>query len=265
MNDTTTTNTPQSIEFIAAIRQQCIDEIARLQTFAGEDTGGERASLNAFCNEIFNKIERESASWWTRLLRSHLDNFAAQKERVEALPPRHPIHWFRDRLPDGDLDSIECRDLTTAKDVAKELLEIISPEIKNFLNAKQSKIHTALDTFTNKIIEEISQEIEATARERNLIAADLVRRYLQPPQLPIYAGERFYFSDSGVRLTPDKLPQPDNSYPNGYAVTRTRFQAILDESIDRSLKNIPSNAIKYLETKIEAQVTALLKSIDNDR
>jgi hypothetical protein len=263
MTDTTTTNTPQFTESIAAIRQQCIGEILRLQTLAEEDAGGERTKLNAFCNEIFTKIERERASWWTRLLRSHLDNFADQKERVEALPPRHPIHWFRDRLPDGDLDSIECRDLATAKDVAKELLEIILPEIKDFLNAKQSKIHSELDTFTSRIIEEISQEIDFTARERNLIAADLVSRYLKPPQLPIYAGERFYFSDGGVRLTPDKLPQPDNSYPDGYAVTRTRFQAILDESIDRNLKNIPRNAVKYLETKIEPQVTALLKSIDN--
>jgi hypothetical protein len=211
--------------------------------------------------------EQDRMPFLQRIVTSHLQNM----EDDRGFPPRHPVHWFKTQLEFSSTGVLLFDTEKTATELLRTALAYIEAEIKQKLRSKQQEIVSRLENRLENLRQSAILSMESVAKERKIIASELVNSHIVGNRLELKAADRFFFVDNSQRLD---LQQSNlclevcvrSGFKWGigkkeqikYAVACDRLLDIAIGSFDRSIQQLHQQSQAYLNDELAPQLESLL-------
>jgi hypothetical protein len=260
------------------VRTESLATIDQLQqTLAAElsiDIQETQDRLSRSFRQFLLAKEQERMPFLQRVMTSHIENM----EDERGFPPRHPVHWFKSKLEFSSTGILQFDFNNDAEIFIESALAHIEAEIKEQLAAKQQSMLDIVDRNLVKLQQAVATQIKPVAKVRKMISTEYVNSYIQTGRLTIKAIDRFYFVSMGARFNPkqeliysevcvrptgifDRSKDEDKPTQLKYAISCDRLLDIVNESIDRSIKQIHQQTQTYLQDELVPQIDKMCQNL----
>jgi hypothetical protein len=262
---------------LIALRSASLATIDRLQTNLTEELNLDIREIQDSLSKSFRQFlldkEQERMPFLQRVMTSHIENM----EDERGFPPRHPIHWLKSKL---EFSSTGVLQFDFKKDAESFMaLNEIETEIKAQLRSKQQATIRIVNRSIRSMQQDLAAKIQPVAKARRIISTEYINSFLQTDRLIIKAVDRFYFVSMGARFNPkqeliysevcvrptgifDRNKDGDKPTQLKYAISCDRLLDVVNESIDRAVRQIQQQAQAYLTADLVAQIELLFQGLE---
>ncbi len=259
-------------------RQESLAEIDRLQAYLtaelSADIGEIQSQLSKSFRHFLLEKEQERMPFLQRVMTSHIEHM----EDERGFPPRHPVHWFKSKLEFSSTGVLEFDFQKDAEAFMESALNHIETEVKEQLATKQIATATIVNRSVSKLQQALAAKLQSVAKSRRIISTEYVNSFIQTERLNLKTLDRFYFVSGGVRFNPKQeliysevCVRPtsifnrsrDGEQPSQlkYAISCDRLLEVVNESIDRSVKQIQLQSQAYLTGELTEQIHKLFEGL----
>ena len=263
---------------LTTVRAESLATIDRLQaTLADElrlDIGEIQDRLSKSFRHFLLVKEQERMPFLQRVMTSHIENM----EDERGFPPRHPIHWFKSKLEFSSTGILQFDFKKDAESFIESALTSIETEIKEQLAQRQQTIATIVNTTVQDLQQILADRIQPVTAARRIMSTEYVNSFIQTERLALKTIDRFYFVSLGLRFDPkqeliysevcvrptsilDRNKDGDKPTQLKYAVSCDRLLDVVNESIDRSIKQIQQQTATYLTDELVTGVDKLFADL----
>jgi uncharacterized membrane-anchored protein YhcB (DUF1043 family) len=261
---------------LSALRAESLATIDRLQVTLDReltiDIGEIQDRLSTSFRQFLLAKEQERMPFLQRVMTSHIENM----EDERGFPPRHPVHWFKSKLEFSSTGILQFDFKKDAELFMESALNHIETEIKEQLaNKKQSTIDT-VNRSVQALQQHLATEIQPVTQARRIISTEYVNSFIQTERLTLKIIGRFYFVSLGERFNPkqeliysevcvrptgifDRNKDGEKPTQLKYAISCDRLLDVVNESIDRSVKQIQQQTQIYLTEDLVPQIDKLFE------
>jgi hypothetical protein len=264
---------------LAALRTESLATIDRLQTHLTDELNTDIREIQDSLSKSFRQFllaqEYERMPFLQRVMTSHIENM----EDERGFPPRHPIHWFKSKLEFSSTGVLQFDFKKDAESFMESELNNIETEIKERLLEKQQATIEIVNRSIQDLQQHLAVQIQPVAKARRIISTEYVNSFIQTDRLILKAVDRFYFVSLGERFNPkqeliysevcvrptgifDRSKDGDKPTQLKYAISCDRLLDVVNESIDRSVRQIQQQAQTYLTTDLVAQTDLLFQGLE---
>jgi hypothetical protein len=264
---------------LAALRTESLATIDRLQTHLTDELNTDIREIQDSLSKSFRQFllaqEYERMPFLQRVMTSHIENM----EDERGFPPRHPIHWFKSKLEFSSTGVLQFDFKKDAESFMESELNNIETEIKERLLEKQQATIEIVNRSIQSLQQHLAAQIQPVAKARRIISTEYVNSFIQTDRLMLKAVDRFYFVSLGERFNPkqeliysevcvrptgifDRSKDSDKPTQLKYAISCDRLLDVVNESIDRSVRQIQQQAQTYLTTDLVAQTDLLFQGLE---
>lgn len=264
---------------LVALRAESLATIDGLQTNLTDELNNDIREIQDSLSKSFRQFllnqEYDRMPFLQRVMTSHIENM----EDERGFPPRHPIHWFKSKLEFSSTGVLQFDFKKDAESFMESALNDIETEIKEQLLAKQQATSGIVNSSIRALQQQIATQIQPVAKARRIISTEYVNSFLQTDRLVLKAVDRFYFVSLGERFNPkqeliysevcvrptgmfDRSKDSDKPTQLKYAISCDRLLDVVNESIDRSVRQIQQQAQTYLTTELVAQTDLLFQGLE---
>jgi hypothetical protein len=264
---------------LAALRTESLATIDRLQTHLTDELNTDIREIQDSLSKSFRQFllaqEYERMPFLQRVMTSHIENM----EDERGFPPRHPIHWFKSKLEFSSTGVLQFDFKKDAESFMESELNNIETEIKERLLEKQQATIEIVNRSIQSLQQHLAAQIQPVAKARRIISTEYVNSFIQTDRLMLKAVDRFYFVSLGERFNPkqeliysevcvrptgifDRSKDGDKPTQLKYAISCDRLLDVVNESIDRSVRQIQQQAQTYLTTDLVAQTDLLFQGLE---
>ena len=263
---------------LTTVRAESLASIDRLQaTLADElrlDIGKIQDRLSKSFRHFLLVKEQERMPFLQRVMTSHIENM----EDERGFPPRHPVHWFKSKLEFSSTGILQFDFKKDAESFIESALTSIETEIKEQLAQRQQTIATIVNTTVQDLQQILADRIQPVTAARRIMSTEYVNSFIQTERLALKTIDRFYFVSLGLRFDPkqeliysevcvrptsilDRNKDGDKPTQLKYAVSCDRLLDVVNESIDRSIKQIQQQTATYLTDELVTGVDKLFADL----
>lgn len=263
---------------LTTVRAESLATIDRLQaTLADElrlDIGEIQDRLSKSFRHFLLVKEQERMPFLQRVMTSHIENM----EDERGFPPRHPVHWFKSKLEFSSTGILQFDFKKDAESFIESALTSIETEIKEQLAQRQQTIATIVNTTVQDLQQILADRIQPVTAARRIMSTEYVNSFIQTERLALKTIDRFYFVSLGLRFDPkqeliysevcvrptsilDRNKDGDKPTQLKYAVSCDRLLDVVNESIDRSIKQIQQQTATYLTDELVTGVDKLFADL----
>ena len=263
---------------LIALQAESLARIDRLQQTLTDDLNIDIGEIQDSLSKSFRQFllaqEYERMPFLQRVMTSHIENM----EDERGFPPRHPIHWFKAKLEFSSTGVLQFDFKKDAELFMESALNDIETEIKERLLAKQQATISIVNREIQSLQQQISTQISPVAKARRMISTEYVNSFLQTDRLSLKAVDRFYFVSMGARFNAkqeliysevcvrptglwDRSKDSDKPTQLKYAISCDRLLDVVNDSIDRSVRQIQQQARSYLAEELSPQVELLFQGL----
>lgn len=264
---------------LIAMRAESLAKIDRLQANLTDELNTDIQKIQDSLSKSFRQFllsqEYERMPFLQRVMTSHIENM----EDERGFPPRHPIHWFKSKLEFSSTGVLQFDFKKDAELFMESALNNIETEIKEQLIEKQQATVGIVNSSLQALQQHISAQIQPIARARRIISTEYVNSFIQTDRLILKAVGRFYFVSMGARFNPkqeliysevcvrptgifDRNQYGEKPTQLKYAISCDRLLDVVNESIERSVRQIQQQAQAYLTNDLIAQINLLFKGLE---
>ncbi|WP_310426098.1 hypothetical protein [Chamaesiphon sp. VAR_48_metabat_135_sub] len=263
---------------LSTLRAESLATIDRLQAMLDKelsiDIGKIQDRLSTSFRQFLLAKEQERMPFLQRVMTSHIENM----EDERGFPPRHPVHWFKSKLEFSSTGILQFDFKKDAELFMESALNHIETEIKEQLaNKKQSTIDT-VNRNVQVLQQHLATEIQPFTQARRIISTEYVNSFIQIERLTLKIINRFYFVSLGERFNPkqeliysevcvrptgifDRSKDGEKPTQLKYAISCDRLLDVVNESIDRSVKQIQQQTQIYLTNDLIPQIDLLFEGL----
>ncbi len=263
---------------LIALRATTLGTIEQLQSGLASELSTDIAEIRERLSKSFRQFllakEQERMPFLQRVMTSHMENM----EDERGFPPRHPVHWFKTKLEFSSTGVLQFDFQKEAESFMESALNQIESEVKDLLIEKQAEKLAKVDRTIRELQQNIATKIQPIAKAKRMIGSEYVNSFIQTDRLSLKAVDRFYFVSMGARFNAKQeliysevCVRPTgifNSSKSGdkptqlkYAISCDRLLDVVNESIDRSVKQIHEQTQTYLSQELVARVDALFQGL----
>jgi hypothetical protein len=263
---------------LVTLRAQSLATIDRLeQTLLAElelDLGKICDRLSKSFRQFLLSKEQERMPFLQRVMTAHIENM----EDERGFPPRHPVHWFKSKLEFSSTGVLQFDFKKDAEVFIESVLTHIETEIKDQLKLEKQMTGDRVDLCLGQLQQTISDRIQPLAKARKIISTEYVNSFIQTERLKLKVLDRFYFVSMGERFNPkqeliysevcvrptglfDRAGDGEKPTQLKYAISCDRLLDIVNESIERSLRQIQQQTQAYLDNELLPQLDKLFEDL----
>lgn len=263
---------------LIALRATNLDTIERLKSGLTSELSNDIAEIRERLSKSFRQFllakEQERMPFLQRVMTSHMENM----EDERGFPPRHPVHWFKNKLEFSSTGVLQFDFQKEAESFMESALTHIESEVKELLSEKQAEKLAKVDRIIRELQQNIATEIQPIAKAKRMIGSEYVNSFIQTDRLSLKAVDRFYFVSMGARFNAKQeliysevCVRPTglfNASKSGdkptqlkYAISCDRLLDVVNESIDRSVKQIHEQIQTYLSQELVERVNSLFQGL----
>jgi uncharacterized membrane-anchored protein YhcB (DUF1043 family) len=264
---------------LVALRAESLATIDRLQTKLTDELNTDIREIQDSLSKSFRHFllaqEYERMPFLQRVMTSHIENM----EDERGFPPRHPIHWFKSKLEFSSTGVLQFDFKKDAELFIEAALKNIETEITARLSEKQQATIGNVNRSIQALQQHLAAQIQPVAKARKIISTEYVNSFIQIDRLTLKAVDRFYFVSMGARFNPkqeliysevcvrptgmfDRSNDSDKPTQLKFAISCDRLLDVVNESIDRSVRQIQQQAQAYLTTELVAQTELLFQGLE---
>jgi uncharacterized membrane-anchored protein YhcB (DUF1043 family) len=264
---------------LVALRAESLATIDRLQTKLTDELNTDIREIQDSLSKSFRHFllaqEYERMPFLQRVMTSHIENM----EDERGFPPRHPIHWFKSKLEFSSTGVLQFDFKKDAELFIESALKNIETEITARLLEKQQATIGNVNRSIQALQQHLAAQIQPVAKARKIISTEYVNSFIQIDRLTLKAVDRFYFVSMGARFNPkqeliysevcvrptgmfDRSNDSDKPTQLKFAISCDRLLDVVNESIDRSVRQIQQQAQAYLTTELVAQTELLFQGLE---
>jgi uncharacterized membrane-anchored protein YhcB (DUF1043 family) len=264
---------------LVALRAESLATIDRLQTKLTDELNTDIREIQDSLSKSFRHFllaqEYERMPFLQRVMTSHIENM----EDERGFPPRHPIHWFKSKLEFSSTGVLQFDFKKDAELFIESALKNIETEITARLLEKQQATIGNVNRSIQALQQHLAAQIQPVAKARKIISTEYVNSFIQIDRLTLKAADRFYFVSMGARFNPkqeliysevcvrptgmfDRSNDSDKPTQLKFAISCDRLLDVVNESIDRSVRQIQQQAQAYLTTELVAQTELLFQGLE---
>jgi hypothetical protein len=264
---------------LVALQAESLATIDGLQTNLTDELNNDIREIQANLSKSFRQFllaqEYERMPFLQRVMTSHIENM----EDERGFPPRHPIHWFKSKLEFSSTGVLQFDFKKDAESFMESALKNIEFEIKEQLLKKQQATIDLINLCIQALQQHLAIQLQPVARARKIISTEYINSFIQTDRLTLKAADRFYFVSMGARFNPkqeliysevcvrptgmfDRSKDGDKPTQLKYAISCDRLLDVVNESIDRSVRQIQQQAQAYLTTDLVAQTDLLFQGLE---
>jgi hypothetical protein len=218
--------------------------------------------------------EQERMPFLQRVMTAHIENM----EDERGFPPRHPVHWFKSKLEFSSTGVLQFDFKKDAEVFIESVLTHIEAEIKQQLAIEQQTTGEKVELCLAGLQQTIGDRIQPVAKARKIISTEYVNSFIQTEQLRLKVIDRFYFVSMGARFNPkqeliysevcvrptglfDRNSDGEKPTQLKYAISCDRLLEIVNESIERPLRQIQQQTQAYLDNELIPQLDKLFADL----
>jgi hypothetical protein len=263
---------------LSTLRAESFATIDRLEATLEEelsiDIGEIQDRLSISFRQFLLAKEQERMPFLQRVMTSHIEHM----EDERGFPPRHPVHWFKSKLEFSSTGILQFDFQKDAESFMESALNHIETEIKDQLAQKQQDTIDLVNLSIQGLQQTLATRIQSVTQARRIISSEYVNSFIQTERLTIKVVDRFYFVSLGARFNPKQeliysevCVRPtgifdrnkDGSKPTQlkYAISCDRLLEVVNESIDRSVKQIQQQTQTYLNDELAPQIDKLFAGL----
>jgi hypothetical protein len=199
-------------------------------------------------------------------------------ENERGFPPRHPVHWFKSKLEFSSTGILQFDFQKDAELFMESALEHIETEIKEQLARKKQATIDLVNRSIQSLQQNLATQLQPVAKARRIISTEYVNSFIQTERLTLKVIGRFYFVSLGERFNPKqeliysevcvrptgifaRTKEGDKPTQLKYAISCDRLLDVVNESIDRSVKQIKQQTQTYLTDDLVPQIDKLFEGL----
>jgi uncharacterized membrane-anchored protein YhcB (DUF1043 family) len=263
---------------LITLRAESLATIDRLQAMLTAELSRDISEIQDRLNKSFRQFllakEQERMPFLQRVMTSHIENM----EDERGFPPRHPIHWFKSKLEFSSTGVLEFDFKKDAEAFMESALTHIKTEIEDQLAQRQHDTISTVNLHARELQQTLSVQIQPLTKARRIISTEYVNSFIQVDRLILKIVDRFYFVSAGSRFNPkqeliysevcvrptgifDRSKDGEKPTQLKYAISCDRLLDVVNESIDRSVKQIQQQTQVYLDDELIPQIDKLLQGL----
>lgn len=263
---------------LVALRAQSLADIERLEQTLNADIEIDLQEIRDRSSKSFRQFlllkEQERMPFLQRVMTAHIENM----EDERGFPPRHPVHWFKSKLEFSSTGVLQFDFKKDAEVFIESVLSYIETEIKGQLKTEQQMTVERVDLCLTHLKETIGDRIQPLAKVRKIMSTEYVNSFIQTERLKLKIVDRFYFVSMGERFNPkqeliysevcvrptglfDRNNDGEKPTQLKYAVSCDRLLEVVNESIERSLRQIQQQTQAYLDNELVPQLDKLFEDL----
>ena len=263
---------------LVALRAQSLAEIDRLEQSLNADIEIDLQEIRDRSSKSFRQFlllkEQERMPFLQRVMTAHIENM----EDERGFPPRHPVHWFKSKLEFSSTGVLQFDFKKDAEVFIESVLNYIETEIKAQLKTEKQMTVDRVDLCLSQLQQTIGDRIQPLAKVRKIISTEYVNSFIQTERLKLKIVDRFYFVSMGERFNPkqeliysevcvrptglfDRNNDGEKPTQLKYAVSCDRLLDVVNESIERSLRQIQQQTQAYLDNELLPQLDTLFEDL----
>ncbi len=263
---------------LVALRSQSLADIDRLEQTLNANIEIDLQEIRDRSSKSFRQFlllkEQERMPFLQRVMTAHIENM----EDERGFPPRHPVHWFKSKLEFSSTGVLQFDFKKDAEVFIESVLNYIETEIKAQLKTEKQMTVDRVDLCLSQLKETIGDRIQPLAKVRKIISTEYVNSFIQTERLKLKIVDRFYFVSMGERFNPkqeliysevcvrptgifDRNNDGEKPTQLKYAVSCDRLLEIVNESIERSLRQIQQQTQAYLDNELQPQLDRLFADL----
>ena len=263
---------------LVALRAQSLAEIDRLEQSLNADIEIDLQEIRDRSSKSFRQFlllkEQERMPFLQRVMTAHIENM----EDERGFPPRHPVHWFKSKLEFSSTGVLQFDFKKDAEVFIESVLNYIETEIKAQLKTEKQMTVDRVDLCLSQLQQTIGDRIQPLAKVRKIISTEYVNSFIQTERLKLKIVDRFYFVSMGERFNPkqeliysevcvrptglfDRNNDGEKPTQLKYAVSCDRLLDVVNESIERSLRQIQQQTQAYLDNELLPQLDKLFADL----
>jgi hypothetical protein len=264
---------------LVALRAESLATIDGLQTKLTDELNTDIRAIQDSLSKSFRQFllvqEYDRMPFLQRVITSHIENM----EDERGFPPRHPIHWFKSKLEFSSTGVLQFDFKKDAESFMESALNNIETEVKERLLEKQQATIALVDGNVQLLQQDLAAQIQPVAKARKIISTEYVNSFIQTDRLTLKAVDRFYFVSLGARFSPkqeliygevcvrptgmfDRSKDGEKPTQLKYAISCDRLLDVVNESIERSVRQIQQQAQTYLNTDLVTQIDLLFQGLE---
>ncbi|WP_295619466.1 hypothetical protein [Chamaesiphon sp. GL140_3_metabinner_50] len=263
---------------LVALRSQSMADIDRLERALNANIEIDLQEIRDRSSKSFRQFlllkEQERMPFLQRVMTAHIENM----EDERGFPPRHPVHWFKSKLEFSSTGVLQFDFKKDAEVFIESVLNYIEAEIKVQLKTEKQMTVERVDLCLSQLQQTIGDRIQPLAKVRKIISTEYVNSFIQTEQLKLKIVDRFYFVSMGERFNPkqeliysevcvrptglfDRNNDGEKPTQLKYAVSCDRLLDVVNESIERSLRQIQQQTQAYLDNELVPQLDKLFADL----
>jgi hypothetical protein len=263
---------------LVALRAQSLATIDRLEQTLNANIEIDLQEIRDRSSKSFRQFlllkEQERMPFLQRVMTAHIENM----EDERGFPPRHPVHWFKSKLEFSSTGVLQFDFKKDAEVFIESVLNYIETEIKVQLKTEKQMTVDRVDLCLSQLQQTIGDRIQPLAKVRKIISTEYVNSFIQTERLKLKIVDRFYFVSMGERFNPkqeliysevcvrptglfDRNNDGEKPTQLKYAISCDRLLDIVNESIDRSLRQIQQQTQAYLDNELVPQLDKLFEDL----
>jgi hypothetical protein len=260
------------------LRAESLATIDRLQMHLAEEFSIDISEIQDRLSKSFRHFllaeEQERMPFLQRVMTSHIENM----EDERGFPPRHPIHWFKSKLEFSSTGVLQFDFKKDAEAFMESALTHIKTEVEEQLAQKQKATIDIVNLSVRELQQTLAAGIQPVTKARRIISTEYVNSFIQIDRLILKAVDRFYFVSGGIRFNPkqeliysevcvrptgifNRSKDGDKPTQLKYAISCDRLLDVVNESIDRSIRQIQQQTQTYLTDDLVTQIDKLFQGL----
>jgi hypothetical protein len=263
---------------LSNLRAESLATIDRLQATLNDEMSIDIGEIQDRLSHSFRQFlltqEQERMPFLQRVMTSHIENM----EDERGFPPRHPVHWFKSKLEFSSTGILQFDFQKDAESFMELALNHIEAEIKEQLARKKQTTIDIVNRSIQSLQQNLAVQIQPVTKARRIISTEYVNSFIQTDRLALKVVNRFYFVSLGERFNPKQeliysevcvrptgifARNKDGDKPTQlkYAISCDRLLDVVNESIDRSVKQIQQQTQTYLTDDLIPQIDLLFEGL----
>lgn len=278
MDSTQVMNVDSTTVNLSTLRAESLATIDRLQAILNDELSIDIEKIQDRLSTSFRQFllaqEQERMPFLQRVMTSHIEHM----EDERGFPPRHPVHWFKSKLEFSSTGILQFDFQKDAELFMESALNHIETEIKEQLARKKQATIEIINRSIRSLQQHLATEIQPVTKARRIISNEYVNSFIQTERLTLKVVNRFYFVSLGQRFNPKQeliysevcvrptgifARNKDGDKPTQlkYAISCDRLLEVVNESIDRSVKQIQQQTQAYLTDDLVPQIDKLFEGL----
>jgi hypothetical protein len=263
---------------LSTLRAESLATIDRLQATLDRELSIDIEEIQDRLSTSFRQFllaqEQERMPFLQRVMTSHIEHM----EDERGFPPRHPVHWFKSKLEFSSTGILQFDFQKDAELFMESALNHIETEIKQQLARKKQATIEIVNRSIQSLQQNLAVQIQPVTKARRIISTEYVHSFIQTERMMLKVVDRFYFVSLGERFNPKQeliysevCVRPTGIFARNkdgekstqlkYAISCDRLLDVVNESIDRSVKQIQQQTQAYLTEDLAPQIDKLFEGL----